>query len=57
MPMGLNISPPILQTYINTILNCLESRRYCEAIMDDIVIHTLKAISHDKARRLVKGIT
>ena len=27
MPMGLNVSPPIWQTYINTILNCLESRR------------------------------
>ena len=29
MPMGLNVSPPIWQTYINTILNCLESRKYC----------------------------
>ena len=27
MPMGLNVSPPIRQTYINTILNCLESRK------------------------------
>ena len=35
MPMGLNVSPPIWQSYINTILNCLESRKYCEAIMDD----------------------
>ena len=34
MPMGLNVSPPIWQTYINTILRCLESRKYCEAIMD-----------------------
>ena len=33
--MGLNVSPPIWQSYINTILNCLESRKYCEAIMDD----------------------
>ena len=33
MPMGLNVSLPIWQTYINTILNCLESRKYCEAIM------------------------
>ena len=36
MPMGLNISPPIWQMYINTILNCLENRKYCEAIMDDL---------------------
>ena len=34
MPMGLNISPPTWQTYINTILNCLESRKYYAAIMD-----------------------
>ena len=33
--MGLNVSPPIWQSYINTILNCLESKKYCEAIMDD----------------------
>ena len=36
MPMGLNVSPPIWQTYINTILNCLESRKYYKAIMDDL---------------------
>ena len=36
MPMGLNISPPIWQSYINAILNCLQSRKYCEAIMDDL---------------------
>ena len=35
MPMGLNVSPPIWQMYINTILNSLQSRKYCEAIMDD----------------------
>ena len=38
--MGLNVSPPIWQTYINTILNCLESRKYCEAIMDDLLLFT-----------------
>ena len=38
MPMGLNVSPPIWQKYINTILNCLESRRHCEAIMDDLLL-------------------
>ena len=40
MPIGLNVSPPIWQTYINTILNCLESRKYCEAIMDDVLLFT-----------------
>ena len=36
--MGLNVSHPIWQSYINTILNCLESRKYCEAIMDDLLL-------------------
>ena len=29
MPMGLNISPAIWQSYINANLDCLQSRRYC----------------------------
>ena len=37
MPMGLNVSPPIWQTYINTILNSLQSRKYCEVILDDLL--------------------
>ena len=40
IPMGLNISHPIWQIYINTILNCLESRKYYEAIMDDLLLFT-----------------
>ena len=35
MPQGLNISPSSRQSYINTILECLQSRKYCEAIMVD----------------------
>ena len=46
MPMGLNVSPLIWQTYINTILNCLESRKYCEAIMDDLLLFTPSKQSH-----------
>ena len=38
MPMGLNVSPPIRQTYINTISNSLQRRKYCEAIMDDLLL-------------------
>ena len=38
MPMGLNVSPPIWQMYINTILNSLQSRKYCEATMDDLLL-------------------
>ena len=40
MPMGLNISPSIWQSYINTILDCLQNRKYCEAIMDDLLLFT-----------------
>ena len=40
MPMGLNISPSIWQSYINTILECLQSRKHCEAIMDDLLLST-----------------
>ena len=38
MPMGLNISPSILQSYINTIIECSQSRKHCEAIMDDLLL-------------------
>ena len=40
LPMGLNISPLIQQFYINTILDCLQSRKYCEVIMDDLLLFT-----------------
>ena len=46
MPMGLNISPPIWQSYINAILNCLQNRKYCEAIMDDLLLFTPTKASH-----------
>ena len=46
MPMGLNISPTIWQSYINAILSCLQSRKYCEAIMDEsIAFHPNEVIS------------
>ena len=38
MPVALNISPVVWQSYINAILNCLSSRKYCEAIMDDLLL-------------------
>ena len=46
MPMGLNISPSIWQSYINAILNCLQSRKYCEAIMDDLLLFTPTTCTH-----------
>ena len=46
MPMGLNISPSIWKSYINAILNCLQSKTYCEAIMDDLLLFTPSKNSH-----------
>ena len=44
--MGLNISPSIWQSYINAILNCLQSKKYCEPIMDDLLLFTPSKSSH-----------
>ena len=55
--MGLNVSPPIWQSCINTILNCLESRKYCEAIMDDLLLFTpSKQIHMRKLEDLLKAL-
>ena len=46
MPMGLNISPAVWQSYINAILSCLSSKKYCEAIMDDLLLFTPNKQTH-----------
>ena len=47
MPMYiLNISPSIWQSYTNAILDCLQNRKYCEAIMDDLLLFTTSKKSH-----------
>ena len=46
MPMGLNISPVVWQLYINAILNCLPSRKYCVAIMNDLLLFTPNKQTH-----------
>ena len=57
MPMGLNVSPPIWQMYINTILNSLQSRKYCEVIMDDLLLFTPSKKAHmDKLEDLLKAL-
>ena len=53
--MGLNISPSIWQSYINAILDCLQNRKYCEAIVDDLFTPSKK--SHmDKLEDLLKAL-
>ena len=55
MPLGLNISPSIWQSYINSILDCLQSKKCCEAIMDDILLFTPSKSSHmENFRRFIK---
>ena len=46
MPMGLNISLAVWQSYINAILSCLSSRKYCEAIIDDLLLFTPNKQTH-----------
>ena len=46
MSMGINISAAIWQPYINAILDCLQSRKYCEAIMHDLLLFTPTKTSH-----------
>ena len=40
VPMGLSMSPSIWQSCINAVLDCLQSRKYCEVIMDDLLLFT-----------------
>ena len=46
IPVGLNISPAVWQSCINTILSCLSSKKYCEAIMDDLLLFTPNKQAH-----------
>ena len=57
MPMRLNISPSMWQSYINAILDCLQNRKYCEAIMDDLLLFTPSKRSYsDKMKDLLKAL-
>ena len=37
---GIKYTPSIWQSYINTILDCLQSKKYCEAIMQNLLLFT-----------------
>ena len=57
MPMGLNISPAVWQSYINAILSCLPSRKYCEAIMHDLLLFMPNKQTHfEKLEDLLKAL-
>ena len=46
VPMRLTISPSIWQSHINAILDCLQSRKYCKVIMDNLLLFTLTKKSY-----------
>ena len=55
MPIALNISPSIWQSYINAILDCLQRKKDCEAIMDDLILFTPSKESHmNKLERYIE---
>ena len=57
MPMGLIISPSKWLSYINVILDCLQSKKYCEAIMDDLLLFMPSKQCHmDKLEDLLKEL-
>ena len=56
MPMGLNISPVVWQSYIDAILSCVPSQKYCEAIMDDLLLFTPNRQTHFEKLILIAGI-
>ena len=54
---GINISPLIWQLYINAILDCLQSGKYCETIMDDLLLFMPIKKSHmAKLEDLLKAL-
>ena len=57
MPMGLIISPLIWQSYINAVLDCLQGRKYCDTIMDDLLLFMSSKELHVKIGGSTKGIT
>ena len=55
--MGLNISPSIWLSYINAISDCLETRKHCKAIMDDLLLFTPTKKAHmAKLEDLLKAL-
>ena len=55
--MGLSISPSTWQLYINKILDCLQSRKCSEAIMDDLLLFSpLKETHMNKLEDLLKAL-
>ena len=53
----LNISPSIWQSYINAILDCLETKKHCKAITDNLLLFTPTKKAHmAKLEDLLKAL-
>ena len=57
MPMTLHISPAICQSFINAILDSLKSRKWSEAITDDLLLFLwIKKIHMANLKDLLKAL-
>ena len=54
--MGLNLCPSIWQSHINVILDCLQSKKYCEAILGDLLFMLSKSSHMAKLEDLLKAL-
>ena len=53
---GIKYPPSIWQSYINAILECLESKKHCKVIMDDLLLFTpMKKLHMAKLEDLLKA--
>ena len=56
MPVRVDISQTIWQSYTNAILDYFQRRTYCEAKMDDLQLFILKKESHMAKLDLLKSL-
>ena len=50
-------TPAVWPSYINAILNCLSNRKYCEGILDDLLLFMLTKESHfENLKDLLKAL-
>ena len=54
---GIELSPSMWQLHINAIVECLQSRKHCETIMDDLLLFTPSKKAHmAKLEDLLKAL-
>lgn len=56
LPMGLSVSPAIWMSYVNFLLDDIKDRTKYIAIMDDMLVHSLKGDHFDKLETLFKTL-